>query len=238
MLKREKKKIILAAILLMCIMPLTASGQEDADYRMEIGGGVGASFYLGDLNNTMFSQPSAAASVYWRYLFDHYNSLKVNVTYAGVKGSTEDQDNFYPSDPKTQEVNTTPLKTKFTGSVIDLSCMYEINFLPYGYYQDFFGHKRFTPFLQLGLGMAYASKGKEVAFCVPMGVGVKYRISKRLNASFDWSMHFTTSDKIDGLQDPLGIKSEGFKNKDHYSIALLTLTYSFSPRCPNCNKAK
>lgn len=227
-----------ATALLLCTMPLTGSAQEDADYRMEIGGGVGASFYLGDLNNTMFSCQKPAAGIYWRYLFDHYNSLKVNLTYAGIKGSTEDQDNFYPYDPKTQEISTTPLKAKFASSVIDLSCMYEINFFPYGYYQDFFGHKRLTPFLQLGLGMTYAREGKGIALSVPVGVGVKYRASKRLNISFDWAMHFTTSDKLDGLQDPLGIKSEGFKNKDHYGIALLSVTYSFSPRCPNCNKAK
>ena len=227
----------LAAIAL-CVLPLLASAQEDADFRMEIGGGVGASFYLGDFNNTVFSCQRPAAGIYWRYLFDHYNSLKVNMTYAGLKGSTEDQDNFYPTNYNSGEVITTPLKAKFSAYVVDVSCMYEINFFPYGYYQDFFGHKRLTPFLQLGAGMAYASEGKGLAFNIPVGVGVKYRASKRLNISFDWAMHFTVSDKLDGMEDPLGIKSDGFKNKDHYGIGLLTLTYSFAPRCPNCNKAK
>lgn len=223
---------------LICCLPLAAQAQEDADFRMEIGGGIGTSFYLGDLNNTMFSCQRPAAGAYWRYLFDHYNSLKVNLTYAGIKGSTQDQDDFYPSAPGSGEVIDKPLKKEFSGSVIDLSCMYEINFFPYGYYQDFFGHKRLTPFLQLGLGMAFGSEDKGVALSLPIGAGVKYRVSKRLNASFDWTMHFTISDKLDGVEDPLGIKSDGFKNKDHYSIALLTLTYSFAPRCPNCNKAR
>lgn len=223
---------------LICCLPLAVQAQEDADYRMEIGGGLGASFYLGDFNNTMFACQKPAVGVYWRYLFDHYNSLKLNLTYAGIKGSTQDQDDFYPAEPGSGEVNMTPLKKEFSSCVVDFSCIYEINFFPYGYYQDFFGHKRLTPFLQLGLGMAYAKEGGGAALNVPVGAGVKYRISKRLNASFDWTMHFTTSDKLDGVEDPLGIKSSGFKNKDHYSIALLTLTYSFAPRCPNCNKAK
>lgn len=229
--------LLLTAIAL-CTLLLSANAQEDADFRMEIGGGVGASFYLGDFNNTMFSCQRPAAGAYWRYLFDHYNSLKVNITYAGIKGSTEDQDDFYPYDPNSGTVATAPMKAKFAGGVVDLSCMYEINFFPYGYYQDFYGHKRLTPFLQLGLGLSYATEGKEAAFSVPLGLGVKYRMSKRLNVSLDWAMHFTMSDKLDGIEDPLGIKSEGFKNKDHYGIALLTLTYSFAPRCPNCNKAK
>lgn len=224
--------------MLICWLPLSVSAQEDADFRMEIGGGVGASFYIGDLNNTMFACQKPAVGAYWRYLFDHYNSLRVNLTYAGIKGSTQDHDNFYPSAPGSGEVVSEPMKREFSGSVVDFSCMYEVNFFPYGYYQDFFGHKRLTPFLQLGLGMAFASEGKGAALSLPIGTGVKYRVSKRLNASFDWTMHFTNSDKLDGVEDPLGIKSEGFKNKDHYSIALLTLTYSFAPRCPNCNKAR
>lgn len=231
-----KKLLFLLAMVML--LPSALRAQEDADFRMEIGGGIGGSFYMGDLNNKMFAGPRPAVGAYWRYLFDHYSSLKVNLTWAGVKGSTEDQDDFYPIDPKSGEVAEKPLKAHFSGSVIDLSCMYEINFFPYGYYQDFFGHKRLTPFLQLGVGMTYGTVGKAASLNVPVGLGVKYRASKRLNVSFDWAMHFTMNDKIDGLEDPLGIKSSGFKNKDHYGVALLTLTYSFAPRCPNCNKAK
>ena len=231
-----KKVLYLFAI--MMLQPSMMKAQEDADFRMEIGGGIGSNFYMGDLNNKMLSCMQPAVGAYWRYLFDHYNSLKVNLTYAGVKGTTEDQENFYPYNPKSGSAADMPMKAKFTGGVIDMSCMYEINFFPYGYYQNFFGHKRLTPFLQIGLGLTYACVGKETGLNVPVGVGVKYRASKRLNVSFDWAMHFTTTDKIDGLEDPLGIKSSGFKNKDHYGVALLSLTYSFSPRCPNCNKAK
>ena len=150
--------------------------------------------------------------------------------------STNDHDSFYPQNPGDNQTSATPLKYAFTGSVIDLSCMYEINFFPYGFYQDFFGHKRLTPFLQLGAGMAYASKGKGVAFNIPMGCGIKYRVSRRVNMSLDWAMHFSLSDKLDGVEDPLGIKSSGFKNKDHFGITMLTVTYSFAPRCQNCNK--
>ena len=206
-------KKVLCLFALVMLQSSIIKAQEDADFRMEIGGGIGSNFYMGDLNNKMLSCMQPAVGAYWRYLFDPYN-------------------------PKSGSAADMPMKAKFTGGVIDMSCMYEINFFPYGYYQNFFGHKRLTPFLQIGLGLTYACVGKETGLNVPVGVGVKYRASKRLNVSFDWAMHFTTTDKIDGLEDPLGIKSSGFKNKDHYGVALLSLTYSFSPRCPNCNKAK
>ena len=50
-------------------------------------------------------------------------------------------------------------------------------------------------------------------------------------------MHFSLSDKLDGAEDPYAIRSRGpFKNTDSYSALSLTLTYSFSPKCANCNK--
>lgn len=226
--------IILSAILMAA--SVGAAAQEDADYRMEIGGGLGAGFYMGDFNNTIFNNQQPAAAVYWRYLFDHYNSLKVNVSYTGIKGSTKDHDSFYPEDPTSSTASPKPLNYSFSAAVVSLNCMYEINFLPYGYYQDFLGHKRLTPYLQLGAGLCYGTKAKGVSLDLPMGIGLKYRVSKRVNLSLDWAMHFTITDKLDGRQDPLGISSEGFKNKDHFGITMLTLTYSFAPRCSTCNK--
>lgn len=232
-MKSVRHTIVLLSLLLL---PVCTQAQEDADFRMEIGGGVGAGFYIGDFNNTVFSNQKPAFSAYWRYIFDHYNSLKVSLGYTGIKGSTKDHDSFYPQDPNDKKADATPLNYEFSGSIVDLSCMYEINFFPYGFYQDFFGHKRLTPYLQLGAGMAYADKGKSMAFNIPIGCGVKYRVSRRVNLSLDWAMHFTLSDKLDGVEDPLGIKSSGFKNKDHFGITMLTITYSFAPRCANCNK--
>lgn len=50
-------------------------------------------------------------------------------------------------------------------------------------------------------------------------------------------MHLTQSDWLDGVKDPYYIKSSGlFKNTDCYSTLLVTLTYSFWPKCSTCNK--
>jgi hypothetical protein len=71
---------------------------------------------------------------------------------------------------------------------------------------------------------------------VPLGIGVKYKIGERLNLGFEWAAHFSLSDRLDGVEDPYGIKSSGlFKNTDCYSAFQLSLTYSFMPKCRTCH---
>ena len=131
----------------------------------------------------------------------------------------------------------------FKNSLYDASVLYELNFWPYGTGRDYRGAKRLTPFVFAGLGMTYADvktngakKGK-VAFNLPLGVGMKYKIGERVNIGLEWSIHFAQNDELDGVKDPYHIKSSGlFKNTDCYSLLQATLTYSFSPKCTTCNK--
>ena len=230
------KRIALLVLFSANCSLLTLSAQDDSDFRMEIGGGVGASYYLGDLNNKFYSDMGFAAGAVWRYLFDYRQSLKLSLSYNSVKGDAAVATDYYPSDLTTGTASEQPLEYSFSSGVIDLSCLYEINFWPYGYYQDFTNRKRLTPYLQLGLGFTYGLEGSAFTMNFPVGVGIKYRLAKRLNLSLDWTIHFSLSDELDGLKDPQGITSEGWKNKDTYQQTMLTLTYSFAPICPNCNK--
>ena len=226
----------LSLICLLVCFVIEVRAQDDADFRMEIGGGLGTSFYLGDLNTKFYHQTGPAVGFVWRYLFDPRNHLKTNLTYGKVKGTADVSTDFLPENPNVPGSSESSLNYSFSSHVVDLSCMYEVNFWPYGYYQDYMGLKRLTPFLQLGLGMTYVGESKSVTANIPMGAGLKYRLGKRWNIALDWTIHFTMSDKIDGLEAPLGIKGEGFKNKDSYQMTVVTLTYNFSPICPNCNK--
>lgn len=231
---RIRASFILCLILLL--WAAKSEAQDDAEFRMEIGGGLGSSFYLGDVNTKFYHNSGVAVGGVWRYLFDHYNSLKTSLTYGGVKGSSDVSIDYLPENLQSGAPSERSLEYSFSSYVVDLSCMYEINFWPYGYYQDYMGLKRLTPFLQLGIGMTYMGQDKSLTANIPIGVGVKYRLGKRLNLALDWTIHFSLSDKMDGLEAPLGIKGEGLKNKDSYQLTMLTLTYSFSAICPNCNK--
>lgn len=218
-------------LLLLPLFALTASGQNDETlYRLELGGGIGFGTGHTDLKGKWAADMAAIA----RFPLNPRMAVKTQLSYLNLKGSTEGQKNFYPALPDTP--GTDRLAYSVSDAVIDASALYELHFLPYGYLRDYKGHCRLVPYLQMGFGLTYGKAGKAFTANIPLGVGVKYKVAERLNLGLDWLVHFTLSDKLDGLEAPLGISSSGFRNKDHYSVLSLTLTYDLNPRCPTCNR--
>lgn len=218
-------------LLLLPLFALTASGQNDETlYRLELGGGIGFGTGHTDLKGKWATDMAAIA----RFPLNPRMAVKTQLSYLNLKGSTEGQKNFYPALPDTP--GTDRLAYSVSDAVIDASALYELHFLPYGYLRDYKGHCRLVPYLQMGFGLTYGKAGKAFTANIPLGVGVKYKVAERLNLGLDWLVHFTLSDKLDGLEAPLGISSSGFRNKDHYSALSLTLTYDLNPRCPTCNR--
>ena len=75
-------------LILVVVFSLNISAQEDAEYRMEVGGGLGTCFYLGDVNTQFYRNTGFVVGGVWRYLFDHRNALKTSLSYGGVKGKS------------------------------------------------------------------------------------------------------------------------------------------------------
>lgn len=224
---------ILLLLLLTATLRLSAQ-DDDTEYRMELGAGIGAAFGLNDVNSKPYGNTNLGGTLVARWILNPRMAIKANLGVARWNGTTEGMKPFYPADPGA--TGTDRLAYKLDGEVYDVGALYEIHFLPYGYVQGYQGHHRWTPYLQIGLGVTYGSAGKAFTANIPLGFGVKYKAGRRLNLGLEWRMHLTPSDKLDGLEAPLGIKSSGFRNKDHYSFTLFTLTYDLSPRCPTCNR--
>ena len=222
------------ALLTLLLLSLATKAQEEVEYTMEIGGGAGLDFAMNDMRGGLFSQPRGAFNGVLRFIIDQRNAVKIALDYGMLSGNTTKQTDFLPATPGT--AGPTTLQYDFKGSLIGLSALYELHFLPYGFTEGYQGLKRFVPYIQFGLGGVYGTKGKTFGLTIPIGFGAKYKLKERLNLGIEWRMHFTTTDKLDGLADPHGIKSMEFKNKDHYSMALITLTYSFAEKCKTCNK--
>ena len=83
-----KQLLLTMAILVAACGP--ARAQDDPQYRMEIGGGVGMMGYLGDFNGNLTKDLQPMATVLARYIFNPYMALKMNVSYGTMKGSSAD----------------------------------------------------------------------------------------------------------------------------------------------------
>lgn len=224
-------KITYLLLLLFLLLPQRAFAQQEAPvYRLELGVGLGMSANFTDVKDKM----GLAGGLVARFPLNPRMAVKTQFSYIDVKGSTSTLKNYLPSNPNA--VATPQLNYSVSSAIYDLSALYEIHFLPYGYQRDYRGYSRLVPYLQMGFGLTYGAAGKSFTANIPLGVGVKYKVGARLNLGLDWLVHFSLSDKLDGLDAPLGIKSEMFRNKDIYSSLMLTLTYDLSPKCPTCNR--
>lgn len=227
------KTLIIFALFMYSVLPTQA--QEDLEYKMELGGMLGGSFYMGDANyTTPFKNLGIAAGAMWRYNFNPHMAVKADFAMGRISGNTEDFKNVYPGNKQ----------TSFKRSIFDLGAQFEYNFFGYGTGEGYRGNRRFTPYVLGGFGFTFAPAPVKGVFTVnfPIGVGVKYKIAKRLNIGCEFTMRFSLSDQLDvtnknGLQleDPYGIKGSGFKNKDSYSFTTVFITYDLFPKYRKCN---
>lgn len=218
------KKCLLA---IMLAMTVSVNAQTEPEYRLEVGGGVGALTYLGDFNQGLFQDMQPMGSLVAKYRMSPRTAWALNVGYGQLKGSLSSAKTYYPD----------ITDYRFTASLVDVGVRYEYNFWPYGTGQEYRGAKRLTPYIYIGAGVTIATpESTTVGMNVPLGGGVKYKIGDRLNLAVEWTMHFTNSDKLDGVEDPYGIKSSGlFKNTDCYSQLRMTVTYDFWAKCKTCH---
>ena len=205
----------------------TASAQTDPEYKLELGGGVGIVSYQGDFNGNILKNLQPMGTLLAKYRFDPRRALALNVSYGQLKGSSKDAKTYFP-------LTTT---YDFNSKVVDAGLRLEYNFWPYGTGFEYRGAKRLTPYMAFGVGMTIAKADKTVVGAnLPIGVGVKYKIADRLNLAAEWAMHITTSDRLDGTEDPYGIKSSGlFKNTDCYSHLRVSLSYDLWAKCRTCH---
>ena len=203
--------------------------QDDPEYRMEIGGGAGVMTYQGDFNGNLLKGMQPMGALTAKYRMNPRMAWAANVGVGKLKGSSANVETWYP------DLRNNPIEFSTTMTYFDLR--YEYNFWAYGTGQEYHGARPFTPFITLGAGLAFAKPNESVtAFQLPIGLGVKYKLANRLNLTAEWMMHFSGSDRLDGIKDPYGIESSGmFKNTDCYSTLQLTLTYDFWAKCKTCN---
>lgn len=224
------KRLPVKTLIAIACSSAAFNAQAQEDYRFDAGGGLGMTGYLGDANTAnLWSSPSWDAEILFRYIANPRIALKTNLYIGGLSGDSSKMTNVFPDDQT----------RKFTTTFYELSELAEFNFLNYGIGETYRKLKRFTPYIAAGLGLtAWSAEGKSgAAFTIPLGVGLKYKPSRRLNLGLEFLMKKTLTDRLDGpaLDDPMGIESSFMKNTDWYSTLTFTVSYEFSKRCAVCN---
>ncbi len=230
---KEIMQLITALFLLftMLILPKNTNAQRGLEFGVSGGG----SYYLGDVNlYKHFYNTKLNLGGFAKYHINKRYDIKIGGFYSSLSATDED---FKTN--KFQQLRNHRFKT----SLLELSAQFEINFLPYE-----IGNVRqysFTPYIQAGLAAYLANSSQDVfSLAIPMGFGIKKNIKPQIVLSLEWAFRKTFSDQLDSLSgedlgnyDPnYGVditehnnsKQIGFRyNKDWYSVALLSISYTF-----------
>ena len=70
--------------LLLLALTGSAQAQTEPEYRLEVGGGVGAVTYQGDFNSSLFKDIQPMGSLLAKYRFDPRRALALNISYGQV----------------------------------------------------------------------------------------------------------------------------------------------------------
>jgi hypothetical protein len=137
--------------MLLLMMTVSVQAQMEPEYRLEVGGGIGAVTYLGDFNSNLFRDMQPMGSLLAKYRIDPRQALALNISYGKLKGSSSNEKTYYPDSIKDYS---------FKSNLVDVGLRYEYNFWPYGTGQEYRGAKRLTPYIYIGMGATIAKADK------------------------------------------------------------------------------
>ena len=204
------------ALLFITLLAVKAHAQNNEYVQQgEFGITVGAAHYFGDINTrAAINRPKPAIGAFFRKQFGNYVGLRISAHYAQLGYS----DIYSKSDyQKTRNLS-------FNTNIWELALQGDFNFFKFIPNDPDYA---FTPYLTLGVGVftydpyAYLNGQKEflrplgtegqllgykgrkpystLAICIPLGIGVKYNISEKMNFSFEIAHRFTNTDYLDDV---------------------------------------
>ena len=210
------KKLSFVIIFFVTFSFTSKAQMEELQYVQtgEFGITAGAAHYFGDLNNRAnLNRPKIALGGFFRRQFGNYISARIMGHYAKLGYSDIYSDNEYQ---KSRNLS-------FNTDIFELAIVGDFNFFKFIPTSP---QHSFTPYASLGIGFVtydpYAYYNNEkvylrplntegqtfyqgrkgygtTALVVPVGFGVKYAISDKVNLSFEVNYRFTTTDYLDDV---------------------------------------
>ncbi|MFN8438940.1 MAG: DUF6089 family protein [Cytophagales bacterium] len=199
--------------------------------KAEVGVMAGAYTSKGEMNrfpNPLFS--SIGGGAFFRY----------NVTPVSAFRLAANVGTFWGTDAVSSQYMNKQRNGKFFNSIIEGILLYEYNFLNYRENSKTFKRSsKWSPYICGGLGFFNSTlstkDSKKGGLCFPMGLGLKYKLTKKLNIGADVLARKTFIDGLDGQNnlDNSTPQTSYQTDKDWYYSACVTFSYTFySIHCP------
>jgi len=223
----------LIAFFLIFSSPVLSQRSDDLGFFL------GGSSYMGDINpNRLIYKPLLAYGLDYRYNYNPVFSMK----YTAKRGKLQADDLDFASS----------LYQKYRGAnfkdntIFEGAALVEYNFFPITMEKS--GKDKFSPYVNFGLAVVYMDKSSpKIQVVIPFGVGLKYRMSRRIELAAEWMFRRTFTDKIDNMTTyytdiQFTDRQRSFSNnRDWYSFFGINLHYclrNMGFRCPAYNEKK
>jgi len=192
----------------------------NAQAENEIGIFGGGAYYIGDLNPyAHFNQINYSVGAVYRHNFDNERiALRIQGIYGKVSGA----------DSKSSDANQLNRNLNFSSSIIEIGPLVEINFIDYVVGSMSRKKFKFqTPYLFIGVTyfkmnptgnydgqsielQPLATEGQETSqnssgryklnqISIPLGIGYKFNVSKRIGISLEYGIRKTFTDYLDDV---------------------------------------
>ena len=206
-MKNCKKHFLVALVVLICgqfLAPKAAQAQV-----IEVGGSVGLSYYMGDINP---KKPFNSSELGWGILARYYSNTRwaLRLAYSNLQLNGSDAKSKYREERDLE----------FMTKAHDVALIAEFNFFEY-----FTGSKRnkLSPYIFGGLsvfgfnpknadGVELCDKPSDteeadltvekdkygkISASIPFGMGVKYSLGNKIGVALEWRWDYTFTDWID-----------------------------------------
>ncbi len=207
-------KTTISILILSMVCLVGRSQSQSTVYEGELGVTLGFAHYFGDLNNnSRINRPKPAFGLYFRKQFGDYIGVRIGAHYAQVGYSDQYSDNQYQR----------RRNLSFNSDIWELALQGDFNFFRF---EPGNPEYQFTPYVTIGAGLfnydpyAYLDNQKyflrnlgtegqlsnssrqpysPMAFCFPIGMGIKYNLRNNINVSLEISHRFTNTDYLDDV---------------------------------------
>ncbi len=195
----------------------------------DLGVMAGGAYYFGDINpEMMFYKMSPDLGILYRLNLNPRYSVRMSLQYGWLRADGADFDHPLPE----------LANASFSTSFMDWVTQFEFNFLDFTYDPR---HIVISPYVAWGLGMGafFGGSRANLEFVLPVDLGMKFKVSEKIDLGFSWGFRKTFTDEIDNWTPAdydlmPGNEKSFLHNNDWYSIVGIFASYKIFYKWEKC----